>query len=117
MKSNKYNAGMFALSLGALGVVFGDIGTSPLYAIREIFSIGNNILELNEANMLGILSLILWSLLSIVSFKYIHYILKANNNGKTKEEFCNVFHKIIFYLISNLNYLLERLMSYKSTHI
>ena len=82
MKSNKYNAGMFALSLGALGVVFGDIGTSPLYAIREIFSIGNNILELNEANMLGILSLILWSLLSIVSFKYIHYILKANNNGE-----------------------------------
>jgi K+ transporter len=39
--------------LGALGVVFGDIGTSPLYAIREIFSIGNNILALNEANMLG----------------------------------------------------------------
>ena len=82
MKLKKHNAGMFALSLGALGVVFGDIGTSPLYAIREIFSIGNNILALNEANMLGILSLIFWSLLSIVSFKYIHYIMKANNNGE-----------------------------------
>tara|TARA_B100000035_G_scaffold315484_1_gene336952 strand:+ start:9690 stop:11567 length:1878 start_codon:yes stop_codon:yes gene_type:complete len=82
MKLKKHNAGMFALSLGALGVVFGDIGTSPLYAIREIFSISNNILALNEANMLGILSLIFWSLLSIVSFKYIHYIMKANNNGE-----------------------------------
>ena len=61
MKSKKLknakNASMMALSLAALGVVFGDIGTSPLYAIREIFTINNNILELNEANMLGILSL------------------------------------------------------------
>ena len=73
MKLKKHNAGMFALSLGALGVVFGDIGTSPLYAIREIFSIGNNILALNEANMLGILSLIFWSLLSIVSFHWKSY--------------------------------------------
>ena len=55
-KSNRHNAGMFALSVAALGVVFGDIGTSPLYAIKEIFSISNNILELNEANLLGILS-------------------------------------------------------------
>ena len=82
MKLKKHNAGMFALSLGALGVVFGDIGTSPLYAIKEIFSIGNNILELNRANMLGILSVIFWSLLSIVSFKYIIFIMRANNNGE-----------------------------------
>ena len=80
--SKKHNAGMFALSLGALGVVFGDIGTSPLYAIKEIFSIGNNILELNNQNMLGILSLIFWSLLSIVSVKYITFIMRANNNGE-----------------------------------
>ena len=64
MKSKKTkNASMMALSLAALGVVFGDIGTSPLYAIREIFTINNNILDLNEANMLGILSLIFWSLM------------------------------------------------------
>ncbi|MDB9716927.1 potassium transporter Kup [Methylophilaceae bacterium] len=80
--SKKHNAGMFALSLGALGVVFGDIGTSPLYAIKEIFSIGNNILALNNQNMLGILSLIFWSLLSIVSVKYITFIMRANNNGE-----------------------------------
>ena len=86
MKSKKLkntkNASMMALSLAALGVVFGDIGTSPLYAIREIFTINNNILELNEANMLGILSLIFWSLILIVSVKYITFIMRANNKGE-----------------------------------
>lgn len=81
-KSNRHNAGMFALSVAALGVVFGDIGTSPLYAIKEIFSISNNILELNEANLLGILSLIFWSLISVVSFKYIIFIMNASNHGE-----------------------------------
>lgn len=71
-----------ALSLGALGVVFGDIGTSPLYSIREIFSIGNNILELNILNMLGVLSMIFWSLIAVVSVKYITFIMRANNNGE-----------------------------------
>ena len=79
---NVKNASMMALSLAALGVVFGDIGTSPLYAIREIFTINNNILELNEANMLGILSLIFWSLILIVSVKYITFIMRANNKGE-----------------------------------
>jgi KUP system potassium uptake protein len=71
-----------ALSLGALGVVFGDIGTSPLYSIREIFSIGNHILELNILNMLGVLSMIFWSLIAVVSVKYITFIMRANNNGE-----------------------------------
>lgn len=71
-----------ALSLAALGVVFGDIGTSPLYSIREIFSIGNNILELNMMNMLGVLSMIFWSLIAVVSVKYITFIMRANNNGE-----------------------------------
>jgi len=70
------------LSLAALGVVFGDIGTSPLYVLKEIFTINNNILVLNESNMMGILSLIFWSLISIVSVKYILFILRANNNGE-----------------------------------
>ena len=83
MKSKKTkNASMMALSLAALGVVFGDIGTSLLYAIREIFTINNNILDLNEANMLGILSLIFWSLILIVSVKYITFIMRANNKGE-----------------------------------
>src|SRR6056300_109420 len=81
-KSNRHNAGMFALSVAALVVVFGDIGTSPLYAIKEIFSISNNILELNEANLLGILSLIFWSLISVVSVKYITFIMNASNHGE-----------------------------------
>ena len=81
-KSNRHNAGMFALSVAALGVVFGYIGTSPLYAIKEIFSISNNILELNEANLLGILSLIFWSLISVVSVKYITFIMNASNHGE-----------------------------------
>ena len=76
------NASMMALSLAALGVVFGDIGTSPLYDIREIFTISNNIIVLNEANMLGILSIIFWSLILIVSVKYITFIMRANNNGE-----------------------------------
>ena len=76
------NASMMALSLAALGVVFGNIGTSPLYAIREIFTISNNILALNESNMLGILSIIFWSLILIVSIKYITFIMRANNNGE-----------------------------------
>lgn len=71
-----------ALSLAALGVVFGDIGTSPLYSIREIFSIGNNILELNIMNMLGVLSMIFWSLIAVVTVKYITFIMRANNNGE-----------------------------------
>ena len=78
----KKNNKLFILSLAALGVVFGDIGTSPLYAIKEIFTISNNILALNESNMMGILSLIFWSLISIVSVKYILFILRANNNGE-----------------------------------
>ena len=80
--SRKNNSGLFVLSVAALGVVFGDIGTSPLYAIKMIFSIGNNILELNNDNVLGILSLIFWSLALIVSIKYITFIMRANNNGE-----------------------------------
>ncbi len=83
MKDNKEkNNKLMFLSLAALGVVFGDIGTSPLYALKEIFTINNNILVLNESNMMGILSLIFWSLISIVSVKYILFILRANNNGE-----------------------------------
>ena len=70
-----------ALSLTALGVVYGDIGTSPLYAVKEAF-LPEHRLPLNEANVLGILSLIFWSIAFVVSFKYIVVLLKADNRGE-----------------------------------
>ena len=70
-----------ALSLAALGVVFGDIGTSPLYAIKESFLPANN-LQLTHDNVLGILSLIFWSLAFVISFKYVTVLLKADNRGE-----------------------------------
>ncbi len=70
-----------ALSLGALGVVYGDIGTSPLYALRECF-IGNNALPITTPNVLGILSLIFWSLTVVVSIKYLAIVMRADNQGE-----------------------------------
>src|SRR5689334_20550860 len=69
------------LTVGALGVVYGDIGTSPLYALRECFS-GSHPMPPTHANVLGILSLVFWSLLLIVSFKYLGIILRATNKGE-----------------------------------
>jgi KUP system potassium uptake protein len=70
------------MSLLALGVVFGDIGTSPLYAFRECFGEHHRAILLTEANILGILSLIVWTLIVVVGFKYITLILRADNNGE-----------------------------------
>ena len=69
------------LTLGALGVVYGDIGTSPLYALRECFRDAHS-LPPSPANVLGVLSLIFWSLLLIVSLKYLALVLRANNRGE-----------------------------------
>jgi KUP system potassium uptake protein len=69
------------LSLAAIGVVFGDIGTSPLYAMRECFH-GPHAIPVNEANVLGVLSLIFWSLTLIVTIKYIAFVLRADNQGE-----------------------------------
>lgn len=69
------------MSLLALGVVFGDIGTSPLYAFRECFG-PHHELALSTANILGILSLIVWTLIVVICFKYITLILRADNNGE-----------------------------------
>ncbi|HTG83981.1 MAG TPA: KUP/HAK/KT family potassium transporter, partial [Gemmatimonadales bacterium] len=70
-----------ALSLAALGVVYGDIGTSPLYALKECFT-GAHSIPLTNDNVLGVLSLIFWSLNFIVSFKYILCVMKADNRGE-----------------------------------
>jgi KUP system potassium uptake protein len=69
------------LTLTALGVVFGDIGTSPLYAFQECFS-GTHGVPATPANVYGVLSLIVWSLTLIVTIKYVTYILRADNKGE-----------------------------------
>jgi hypothetical protein len=69
------------LSLAALGVVYGDIGTSPLYAIRTCFH-GTFGVSVTEPNVLGVLSLIFWSLILVISIKYILYIMHAGNKGE-----------------------------------
>jgi KUP system potassium uptake protein len=69
-----------ALTLAARGVVFGDIGTSPLYAVREVFHAGH-VVPTRE-HVLGVLSLIFWSLAIVVSLKYVALVLRASNNGE-----------------------------------
>jgi KUP system potassium uptake protein len=71
----------WSLALAALGVVYGDIGTSPLYTIKECFH-GKHAISLSEANILGVLSLIFWSLLVIICIKYVLFIIKADNRGE-----------------------------------
>ena len=70
-----------ALALAALGVVYGDIGTSPLYTMKEVFA-GIHPIPLTPENILGILSLILWSLIIVVSIKYVVFIMRADNRGE-----------------------------------
>jgi len=70
-----------AITLAALGVVFGDIGTSPLYAMRECFT-GHHGVALTEANVLGVLSLIIWSLIIVVTIKYLMFVMRADNRGE-----------------------------------
>ena len=72
---------LYLLSLTALGVVYGDIGTSPLYALRECF-FGDYAMAVTPANVLGVLSLIFWSLVLVISFKYLVFIMRADNEGE-----------------------------------
>lgn len=72
---------MAILALGALGVVFGDIGTSPLYALRECFSLEHGLL-VTPQNVLGVLSLIFWALISVICFKYMMFVMRADNKGE-----------------------------------
>ncbi len=82
MKTDRADRGyLFSLTVGALGVVYGDIGTSPLYALRGCFQEPYGVPVL-PANVLGILSLILWSLILLVSIKYLVFILRADNKGE-----------------------------------
>ena len=69
------------LALGALGVVYGDIGTSPLYTVKECFH-GPHAMSISLENILGVMSLIFWSLTMVVTVKYVMFILRADNHGE-----------------------------------
>ena len=81
MQSTAKKAALPAMTLAALGVVFGDIGTSPLYALKESFHAAHG-LGIQPENVLGILSIIFWCLMLIISIKYIAIVMRADNNGE-----------------------------------
>src|SRR5436309_9319308 len=74
-------SGLYALALGALGVVYGDIGTSPLYSLRECFH-GEHAVQPSHANVLGVLSLVFWVLIVTISIKYLVFVMRADNRGE-----------------------------------
>jgi KUP system potassium uptake protein len=75
-------AGVAALTLGALGVVFGDIGTSPLYALQTVFTAHDHAVKPTEAGVYGVISLVFWAITIIVSVKYVTFIMRADNDGE-----------------------------------
>ena len=79
-RGNAHRAGVAALTLGALGVVFGDIGTSPLYAMRTVF--GDERVPVDESGVYGIISLIFWAVTIVVSLKYVTFVMRAENEGE-----------------------------------
>ena len=74
-------SGIATLTLGAIGVVYGDIGTSPLYTMKEVFAPAHGI-AVSPANVTGVVSLILWCLIVVISLKYVTLVLKADNGGE-----------------------------------
>jgi KUP system potassium uptake protein len=75
------NDGIIKLAVGAIGIVFGDIGTSPLYAFRETFA-GHHKLSLDHAHIMGVTSLMFWSMMVVVTIKYVAIIMRADNKGE-----------------------------------
>src|SRR5690606_12977631 len=78
VRSSRENA---VLALGALGVVYGDIGTSPLYTLRICLTVADG-LAISQNSILGVLSLIFWALIIVVTFKYIMFVMRADNHGE-----------------------------------
>jgi len=74
--------GLAVLTLGALGVVFGDIGTSPLYALQAVFAADDGAVKPTEGDVYGIISLVVWSITLIVSIKFVTFIMRADNDGE-----------------------------------
>ena len=83
MGKQQHGAGLAAMTLGALGVVYGDIGTSPLYTLHEIFVPVSGVgVPLDAAHIVGAVSTIFWGLMLVVTLKYVILILCADNNGE-----------------------------------
>jgi KUP system potassium uptake protein len=79
--AHAHGTSLVAAALGALGVVYGDIGTSPLYALKECFS-GIHSVPPTPANVLGVLSLVFWAMSFVVTFKYLFFVMRADNRGE-----------------------------------
>ena len=79
---NTVKTSTHSLAIAALGVVFGDIGTSPLYTMQQVFSGTYHPVPLTAAHILGVLSLMFWSLMVVVSFKHVLFIMHADNRGE-----------------------------------
>jgi KUP system potassium uptake protein len=79
-----HHGGLIALAIGAVGVVFGDIGTSPIYAFRETFASHHGApgIQVDPVHIHGVLSLVFWSMMIVVTFKYVLTIMKADNKGE-----------------------------------
>lgn len=80
-ETNSHQKPLAALMVGATGVVYGDIGTSPLYALKEVFA-GHHPLPLDEFHVLGLLSVVFWTIILVVSIKYISLMMRADNRGE-----------------------------------
>jgi KUP system potassium uptake protein len=75
--ARRAKTGIAALSLGALGVVFGDIGTSPLYSLQTVFNADHRAVHATSGDVYGVISLVFWSITMIVSVKYVSFIMRA----------------------------------------
>jgi KUP system potassium uptake protein len=82
MSTSRQASGAAALTVGALGVVFGDIGTSPLYAVQAVFSSHGHPVQPIQSEVYGVISLVFWSITMIVSVKYVTFIMRADNQGE-----------------------------------
>jgi KUP system potassium uptake protein len=80
--AGQHRAGIAALTLGALGVVFGDIGTSPLYALQTVFHADHGAVPTSQSAIYGVLSLVVWAVTIIVSIKYVTFVMRADNDGE-----------------------------------
>src|SRR6478609_7243031 len=78
----RHHHGLGLLSLGALGIVFGDIGTSPLYALQTVFAADEHAVRPTESGVYGVISLVFWAITLIVSIKYVTLIMRADNEGE-----------------------------------
>ncbi len=79
--AHQHGGSLAKLAVGAIGIVFGDIGTSPIYAFRETFA-GHHPLAPDALHIVGVLSLIFWSMMLVVSVKYVTIIMRADNKGE-----------------------------------